>query len=155
MDDAEETMENKVKDITCIPTFEIYKNGKLDLKFHGADVDVLKNHVAELKNDETTGGKTANEEVNARDEDEKKDAKSSISKDEAVGTNSKKEISEERKTNEKLRAKSETDMKNSQVKSKLKSEEEDENLNEPTRKNSNTTPQRKSSLVKRIFQRFF
>lgn len=52
IDQAKEKMESKLKDIECVPTFEVYKNGQLDHIFTGADVNKLKKGLAQLKGEE-------------------------------------------------------------------------------------------------------
>lgn len=49
MDEADDTMENKLKYVSWVPAFEIFKSGKLGERFYGDDVDVLKKKIAELK----------------------------------------------------------------------------------------------------------
>lgn len=64
IDEAREKMDSKLKDVNCVPTFEVYKDGKLEHTFMGADVNELKKSLAKLKGEEYV------EEV---DDEEKKD----------------------------------------------------------------------------------
>lgn len=63
IDEARDKMDSKLKDVNSVPTFEVYKNGKLDHTFQGADVEALKKSVAKLKSGDNLATERPKEET--------------------------------------------------------------------------------------------